>query len=83
MWDNGGLNAPLSHVLTAVYPVDAHYQAVPYQTAGILLKDPWLVLGESYPDVSIMKQFKNSLDIFPPIFVHFLILKFSKKTKVH
>ena len=66
MWDDDGLDAPSSNVRTVVFLVDAYYEAVLHQTAGILLKGPSLVLGESYPDVSIMKQLKHPLYSFHP-----------------
>ena len=48
------------------------------QNARVILKGSRLVLGESYPDVSIIYQLKHILDTLPPIFMNFPLLKDSQ-----
>ena len=43
-------DTPSRLLQTVVFPVDAHFQLVLHQTAGVLLEGPWLILGESYLD---------------------------------
>ena len=43
------LTASLMHTASDMLP----------QPEGVLLKGPWLILGESHPDVSTMKQSKT------------------------
>ena len=49
----------------------------------VLLKGPWLVLGESYSNVSTMNQLKNMLDTLLPIFIIFRLLKASQNRLRH
>ena len=48
------------------------------QNERVLLKGLWLVLGESYPDVSTMNQIKHMSDTIPLIFIIFWLLKAKK-----
>ena len=65
-------DASFGHLRTVVFPVDAHYQSVLHQTIEVLLKGLWLVLRESYLDVSTMKPLQ-----IPIIYLYFRIHLFS------
>ena len=78
LWDYGGINVPSIHTWNVFYLVGAHYHAVLHQTTRVLLKGLWLVLGESYQDVSTIKSLQNLFSTFVQIFVHFQLLKVSQ-----
>ncbi len=60
----------LSHQCTLPVSVASNYKGPP--------QGPWLVLGESCPYVSNMKQLKHLLDTFPQLFIQFRLLKISQ-----
>ena len=61
---NGGIDATSVPTQTVGGPVDAHFPDSVSSNARVLLKGPSLVLGESFLDVSTMKQLKHLLATF-------------------